>query len=230
VRNLKMSLSDQGHFFLNPNVKRPLNQDIRAGLMCGWLLLLVVFPFGTTAQETERKIRVMGKFEGRNAFVRTHHASFLGVRLGVEFKFPIRTGIGYYWMQTAIDSQLFDPSEHQNSGSSAIPRLRYAMAYVEYTFWEEDGWSLGVPLQLGLGEAFYRTDTDAHVANGFVMPLESGVEVSYRFVRWAGLGVGLGYRLILLNASGVKESFNSPYYQVRVHLAFNELFRRQRKD
>lgn len=195
-------------------------------MVLGWLLLI---PVRTNAQETDRKIRVMGKFEGRNAFVRTHHASFLGVRLGVEFKFPIRTGIGYYWMQTAIDSQLFDSSEHPNSGSSAIPRMRYFMAYAEYTFWEEDGWSLAVPLQLGFGETFYRTDKDAHVANGFVMPLESGVEVSYRFVRWAGLGVGLGYRLMLLNNPLVKENFNSPYYQVRVQLAFNELFRPQRK-
>jgi hypothetical protein len=225
-----MSLSDQGHFFLKLKVKRPVNQDIGSGLMCGWLLLLLLLPFGMSAQETDRKIRILGKFEGRNAFVRTHHASFLGVRLGVEFKFPIRTGIGYYWMQTHIDSQLFDPSEYQNSGSSATPRMRYAMAYVEYTFWEEDGWSLGVPLQLGFGETFYRTDTEVHVANGFVMPLESGMEVSYRFIRWAGLGVGLGYRLILVNSSGVKESFNSPYYQVRVQLALNELFSRERKD
>lgn len=181
-----------------------------------------------SAQEPEKKIRLMGKFESRNAFVRTHHASFLGFRMGVEFKFPIRAGIGYYWMQTKIESQLYDPSEHPLSGPSAIPRMRYVIGYAEYTFWEEDGWALGVPVQLGIGETFYRTSTDEHVGNGLVIPLESGVDVSYRFTRWAGFGVGLGYRLMLLNNAGVKESFNSPCYQFRLHLALNELFRKKK--
>ncbi|MCF8256079.1 MAG: hypothetical protein K9J06_00900 [Flavobacteriales bacterium] len=176
-----------------------------------------------------KKIRIMGKFEGRNAFVRTHHALFLGARLGVEFKFPVRAGLGYYWMQTEITSQLYDPKEHPGNGDSAIPRMRYVMAYVEYTFWEEDGWALGVPVQIGMGETFYRTSTDAHVGNGLVMPLELGVDVSYQFSRWAGLGVGLGYRVMLMSNDEVKENLNSPYYQVRLGLAVSEIFKKRVK-
>jgi hypothetical protein len=52
----------------------------------------------------------MGKFEGKNAFVRTHHALFLGVRLGVEFKFPIRAGLGYYWMYKNPQKQAWHDS------------------------------------------------------------------------------------------------------------------------
>lgn len=191
-------------------------------------VLLLSALMATAQEHDDRKVRLMGKFEGRNAFVRTHHASFLGFRMGVEFKFPIRAGIGYYWMQTRIESQLYDPSEHPLSGPSAIPRMRYVTGYVEYTFWEEDGWALGVPVQLGIGETFYRTSTGDHVGNGLVIPIESGVDVSYRFTRWAGFGVGLGYRLMLLDNPGVKEGFNSPYYQFRLNLAFNELFRKMK--
>lgn len=199
---------------------------------CIVVLGLIVLTVGLQpahAQEKEKKIRIMGKFEGRNAFVRTHHALFLGVRMGVEFKFPIRAGLGYYWMQTEIASQLYNPAEHPQSGTSAIPRMRYMMAYVEYTFWEEDGWALGVPLQMGMGETFYRTSTNTHVGNGLVIPLESGVDVSYKFSRWASLGVGIGYRIMLLGNDGVKENFNSPYYQVRIGLAMNEIFKKRAK-
>jgi hypothetical protein len=195
--------------------------------LCSGLVICCFWQWAT-AQETERKVRLMGKFEGKNAFVRTHHALFLGTRLGVEFKFPIRAGLGYYWMQTEIQSQLYRATDYPQAGSSAIPRMRYGMAYVEYTFWEEDGWSLGVPLQLGIGETFYRTSNDDEVANGLVVPLESGVDISYRFLRWAGLGVGLGYRVMLLNNDEVKENFNSPYYQIRANLILTELFRRKK--
>lgn len=193
------------------------------------MALLVIAVSDLAAQEEGRKIRVMGKFEGKNAFVQTHHALYLGARVGVEFKFPIRTGIGYYWLQTEITSQLYRGRDFQATGTTAIPRMRYVSAYVEYTFWEEDDWSLGVPLQLGIGEAFYRTSEDEQVGNGLVVPLESGVEVSYQFIRWAGLGVGLGYRVMLLDESQVRERFNSPYYQLRLNLALNELFRKRKQ-
>jgi len=209
-----------------------LNLPFRTVGRCMLVFGLMTLLWGTEAvqaQEKEKKVRIMGKFEGRNAFVRTHHALFLGVRVGVEFKFPIRAGLGYYWMQTKITSQLYDPAEHPQSGTSAIPRMRYMMGYVEYTFWEEDGWALGVPVQIGIGETFYRTSTDAHVGNGLVIPLESGVDVSYKFSRWASLGVGIGYRIMLLGNDGVKENFNAPYYQMRLGLAMNEIFRKREK-
>jgi hypothetical protein len=180
------------------------------------------------AQAQEKQFKFMGKFEGRNAFVRTHHALFLGARLGVEFKFPIRAGVGYYWMQTDITSQLYRPQEYPDAGILARPRLRYAVIYAEYTFWNEDDWSLSVPVQLGFGESFYRTNLGHRVAQGFVMPAEAGVDIRYMFARWAGLGVGIGYRVMLVNNEAVKESLNSPYYLMRINLVFSELFKRVR--
>jgi len=191
-------------------------------------LLLVFCLFGAQAQEAEKKVRWMGKFEGRNAFVRTHHALFLGLRAGVELKFPIRLGVGYYWMQSNIPSQLYDASEYPLAGTTAQPRMRYAIAYAEYTFWREDDWSLSVPVQMGFGETFYRTNKDERVASGFVMPLEAGVDVGYMFARWAGIGVGLGYRVMVVNNDKVKENFNSPYYQVRINLVLNEIFKKKK--
>jgi hypothetical protein len=192
-------------------------------------LLLFSFLCAVQAQEKEKKIRWMGKFEGRNAFVRTHHALFLGVRAGVELKFPIRLGVGYYWMQSHFDSNLYDGREYPDAGKTAQPRMRYAIAYAEYTFWQEDDWSLSVPVQMGFGETFYATDLDKHVANDFVMPLEAGIDVGYMFVRWAGIGVGLGYRVMLIDNAKVKENFNSPYYQVRLNLVFSELLKKRLK-
>lgn len=225
-----MSLIAQGHFFWLISAAQMLtSRGICINAVRVLIILSVTFgPAMLFAQEVpEKRLKLMGKFEGRNAFVRTHHASFLGVRMAVQFKCPIRAGIGYYWMQTRFDSGLFDSSQQPDAGTSATPRMRYAIVFAEYTFWEEDGWSLGVPLQIGVGEAFYRTDADANVGKGLIIPLESGVEISYQFLRWAGFGVGLGYRVVLVDDSEVQEGFNSPYYQIKVQLALTELFRRR---
>jgi len=210
-----MSLSNQGHFFL-----------VRVLVLC---LGLHVGTVQSHAQTTEKKVRVMGKVETRNSFVRTHHALFIGVRAGVEFKFPLRIGVGYYWMQSHFTSSLYKPSEYPAQGTSAQPRVHYGIAYVEYTFWQEDDWALSVPLQIGFGETLYRTNTDETVANGFVMPIEAGIDISYMFTKWAGLGVGIGYRVMAIDNALVHETFNSPYYQVRINLVFSEIFKKRKK-
>lgn len=167
----------------------------------------------------------MAKVETRNSFVQTHYASFLGVRAGVEFKFPVRCGLGYYWMLSNIESKFYKPSYFGQTDSLACPKMRYAIGYVDFSFYEEDDWTLSVPVQIGIGETFYRTENNNRFANGLIVPMEFGVAVDYLFTRWVGFGVGLGYRVMLKGNKQVKENFNSPYYQIRLNIGFTEIFR-----
>jgi hypothetical protein len=41
-----------------------------------------------------------------------------------------------------------------------------------------------------------------------------------------GVGVGLGYRIMLKNNRGIEQQFTSPVYALRVRLIFDELYRR----
>lgn len=175
------------------------------------------------------KVKFMAKVETRNSFVQTHYASFIGVRAGFEFKFPIRCGIGYYWMFTKFDSQLYKPSDYGQTDLKAQPRMQYAIGYIDYSFYEEDDWTLSVPVQIGIGETYYRSENNHHFANGLIVPMEAGVAVDYLFSRWAGFGVGLGYRVMLKGNPKVKENFNSPYYQIRFNILFSEIFRGLKK-
>jgi hypothetical protein len=174
-------------------------------------------------------VKFLAKVESRNSFVQTHHATFLGVRAGFEFKFPVRCGIGYYWMLTNLDSKFYQAGDFGQTDATAQPRMRYAIGYVDYSFYEEDDWTLSVPIQVGVGETFYRTESNNRFANGLIVPMEAGVAVDYLFTKWVGFGVGLGYRVMLLSNKKVKENFNSPYYQIRLNILFSEIFRGLKK-
>ncbi|MBL4587233.1 MAG: outer membrane beta-barrel protein [Flavobacteriales bacterium] len=191
-------------------------------------LFLVLSQFAN-AQESKKKVKFMAKVETRNAFVQTRHVTFLTVRAGVEFRIPLRVGIGYSWMLSRFDSQLFDPSEYPQVGATAQPRMRYAMMYGDYSFYKEDNWELSVPVQIGIGETYYRSANRNRFANGLVVPLEAGVAVSYLFTRWVGFGVGLGYRFMLLGNKRVKENFTSPYYELKLNILLTEIFRGRKK-
>ena len=149
------------------------------------------------AQETNKKIKFLAKVETRNSFVQTHHVTMLGVRAGFEFKFPVRCGIGYYWMLTNIDSKFYNPSDFGQTDPTAQPKMRYAIGYVDYSFYKEDDWTLSVPVQIGVGETYYRSSESDRFANGLIVPMEAGVAVDYLFTNWVGFGVGLGYRVML---------------------------------
>ena len=82
----------------------------------------------------------MAKVETRNSFVQTHHTTFLGVRAGFEFKFPVRCGIGYYWTLTNFDSKFYRPADFGLTDPTAQPKMRYAIGYVDYSFYKEDDW------------------------------------------------------------------------------------------
>ena len=196
---------------------------------CIIILLLLVVSCTGTAQENDGKIKFLMKAETRNSFVQTHHALYFGVRAGVELRIPVRLGIGYYWLLTGIDSQLYDPAANPQAGATARPRMRYAILFADVSFYKEDHWELSVPVQLGIGETFYRSPGLNRFANGLILPLETGISVSYLFTPWAGFGVGLGYRFMLKSNRGVKENFNSPYYQVRLNILLTEVFRGVRK-
>ena len=189
------------------------------------ILILVLPILGFAQQEENKKVKFMAKVETRNSFIQTHHATFVGVRAGFEFKFPVRFGIGYYWMLTNLDSKFYNPNDFGLTDKTAQPKLNYAIGYIDYSFYKEDDWELAVPVQIGIGESFYRSNESNKIANDLVVPMEFGVAVSYLFTDWVGFGVGLGYRVMLKSNKQVRENFNSPYYQIRINILFSEIFR-----
>lgn len=190
------------------------------------IIPLIVLPLVVFSQQEEnKKIKFLAKIETRNSFVQTHHTTFLGVRAGFEFKFPVRCGIGYYWTLTNFDSKFYKPADFGLTDPTAQPKMRYAIGYVDYSFYKEDDWTLSVPVQIGVGETYYKSSESNRFANGLVVPMEFGIAVDYLFTKWVGFGVGLGYRVMLKSNKQVKENFNSPYYQIRLNILFTEIFR-----
>jgi hypothetical protein len=56
-----------------------------------------------------------------------------------------------------------------------------------------------------------------------------GLNTNYMFSKWVGFGVGLGYRIVLLENKEMKDQFTSPYYQVKLKLKLGNLVNKIRK-
>ena len=65
---------------------------------------------------------------------------------------------------------------------------------------------------------------DQQLKKVFVFLYEPAMTVQYRFLRYLGVGGGLGYRLAFTNAS-LDESLNAPVYIIGVKVFFGDLYR-----
>jgi hypothetical protein len=199
------------------------------------VIVLLVLSIGeTSAQLTDvsslkKRIRVDVKAETRNSFANTEYVFFWGVKLGLDLDRKVKFGFGYSWLQSRYFSNLFDPDDFPSTTQKAQPRFRIWSAYAEYEFYRDGGWEFSAPVELGFGNSFYQNDQQKKIGKGMNMVTMFGLNTSYMFSKWVGFGVGLGYRIVLLENKEMKDQFTSPYYQVKLKLKLGNLVNKIRK-
>lgn len=192
-------------------------------------VLLIAGTTWAQSQPKPRNIKLTGRFEGKNSFIRTHYALMLGGFIGVEFeKYNLQVGVGYEWLQSRFIPQFYDAIKHQGQPPSQ-PRMRFAHLVLAYRFYQEGGWEFSLPVQLGFGQSFYISAQETQFAHAFIMPLSMGIDINYFPLPLLGIGVGLGYRVMAVDNPNMEVRSDSPYYQTRLKIQFSELIKRLRK-
>ena len=178
--------------------------------------------FDSIRTSLDYKPKFLVKFDTRNSFISNQYAKIHGIKVGLSFNKTTNIGLGYHWMpKRSIDP---DP---QNLNKIDL-KFGYAIAFFEYNFYKSKRWSAEIPVQIGLGKAQY-TDVDFGVtkASSWIIIYEPAMTIEYKFLRYFGLGGGVGFRLAIKTDQQINESFSAPEYILRVKIYFGDIYKEE---
>lgn len=199
------------------------------------IFLLFLLPLISKAQYFEQEInnalkdepRFVAYLDSRSAFISTNGVRVFGVKAGLQFAEKLTFGIGYNQLS----------SSYQNDVLIGGLRTRvelnywYLSPFIEYTFYRDRQWELMIPVQLGIGESYYRTLGQKDVNNfSWVVSYEPAIAFQYRFLEVFGAGFGVGYRLMIYPNTELEERFTSPVYMLKLKVYFDDLLEKLKQS
>ncbi|HIA06213.1 MAG TPA: hypothetical protein EYN71_05855 [Flavobacteriales bacterium] len=189
-------------------------------------LALFLLPLSATAQfmddiqaSMDKKPRIIFNVEPRKSFIDNSNVTVLGLKIVVEFDKRIRIGGGFNALTSGHSSNLDKVIYAENGIDTmdiAVLNFNYWCYFVEYVLICKPRWEISCPIQVGIGSSHYEYTGENNglqeLQKGAVILLETAVTGHYKIIKWAGIGVGVGYRFMLQNNKGLNQQFNSPIY------------------
>lgn len=161
------------------------------------------------------------KIDSRNSFISSQRAPIFSLKLGVEFNNILRIGGGYNTLKAALSTPHFikDSVGKVVDTVSAHLKLDYLSYYIEYAFYQTKRWEMAIPMQIGIGYSYYDYklgDKKSSFSKQTIVVYETNLVGHYKIFSWVGVGVGIGYRVMLLGNKKLEENFNSPIYVFKI--------------
>jgi hypothetical protein len=202
----------------------------------GLITIAILFALGCVRAQTinlsdslrdvfSQRISPSFKFETRNSFITGNDAKIYGIKAGVNFGSRLTLGLGYNFIGTDLREELVVDGVRYN----ADIEMNYWAPFAEYSFYRRGPWELSAPIQIGIGNSFLRisNNEESRIVNkGRVVLYEPGMAFEFKILKLIGVGVGVGYRIMLKNNRDIQQQFTSPVYALRVRLIFDELYKR----
>ena len=150
--------------------------------------------------------------ETRNAFVTNQLVKVRSVKAGVSFNRTTKVGLTYNWLRDDVLSV---------NDTSKTVRFNYIAPFMEYVFYRDGRFTISIPVRVGIGNAHYRTVANEKLNKEWIMVYEPAMQAEMRFLRYFGIGAGVGLRLMLKNNHALAEKFNSPIYTLGFKIYFD---------
>ena len=176
--------------------------------------------------------RLVVQVDSRYSIINNHFSTINGLKLGLELRGRVRTGLAFYFLSSRIPTRLPPPT---NAADEADATLRFynIAAYGEYILLENARWELGANLQGGLGTVRieYTNDDFNRVRSprDFIALVEPSMAAQMRLFSWASLGAGAGWRQPLFVPELVREEISGPIFYVRAKILIGPLVRLVRR-
>lgn len=225
-RSGMMSMKDIKTYLLSQYKKR-LSPNRR--FFCFLILLVFFMPLRAQVRHYTDSFKEKRSFyftwDSKITFITNRYAQVKSIKCGFDFGGgKTKFGIGYNWYKGPI-VRTFDGPE--GSTLTANFKFRYASIFTEYLYFKNDKWEATIPAQVGVGIMQYNqefTKNRIPGAGGVFLVYEPASTITYRFLRYFGIGVGLGYRLvIMLGDNPQNEQLHSPVIMLRSKLYFDTL-------
>jgi hypothetical protein len=185
--------------------------------------------FDSIATSLQHKPTFEVKFDSRNSFVTSRKVEIFGLKIGFDYNQTVKLGIGYNDLSSAIINDRLVRYVWRTDTVQSKLRLIYFSPYFEYVFHRSKKWEHSIPIQIGFGNAWneYRNFEGVRIREKYksVIFYEPSMTTQYRIIPWFAVGVGLGYRLLLINNRHFDENLNSPVYVFKSRIYFDELYK-----
>jgi len=137
-----------------------------------------------------------------------------GVQVGASFGHHVNVGIGYHFLKQDFLSD--DVRSHFSLG--------YVAPFFEYSFVYERRWEVSIPVRVGVGAS--KIVSDVGLKSSYLLILyEPAMSIEYHFLKYFGIGAGIGYRLTFVNDSNY--NLNSPMFLLKFRVLFGKLYKEQ---
>jgi hypothetical protein len=166
-----------------------------------------------------------GSYGSQYSFVSNRFATVSNLRAGIDFGGVVKFGIGYNWLTR--DYPEFNKEFNDRTQYTRF-HMNYFSLFGEYAFYRTYRWEATIPAQVGFGLAHYSFDvngTRKHQPKKFFAVYEPLMTIQYRFLRYLGIGCGIGYRLIIINRTVITEQLFSPVMVIKSKVFLGDLWR-----
>lgn len=163
------------------------------------------------------------KLDSRNSFITAKSVKIFGLKAGFKVDEKIELGLSYNFLTSRIIKDIPTQSPIESiKGYPARLKYRYLAIYSEYTFYKKDNWEFSAPFQMGLGTSFYKYRDDLGrrkiIDKGPALSMEPGAEATYYIMPWLSFGLGIGYRIMLVNNPNIDERLSAPFYAIKLNI------------
>ncbi len=199
---------------------------------CAFLSLGAQPTIDTLKYCLKQRPHLFAKLDTRNSFISNSRAKIFGVKAGLKYGKRLSFGIGYnqlYPPAKNFDTQVYYRNQDNIEQSvTANLKLFYISSHVEYVFYQTKHWELSMPLQIGVGQTYYKyklLGETKKIEKNVNFIYEPCVSIEYKYLKWIGVGADVGFRFMVTKDKKLNQNFNSPTYAFKLLIYYNEIFK-----
>ncbi len=173
-----------------------------------------------TAQE---KTRFLLSLDRKSSLFNQAKINTWGVRIGYKYGCKVNYGLGVYTANNILLDYRLDENEFPNASTSLEGKLSYVTGFIEPIILSEKRKIFSIPISAGGGNlrVKYREINSSKritLLNDFVPLVDVAGVFLFKAVPFIWIGGGIGYRHFFNKEDIVNQSFNSPYYMLKLKL------------
>lgn len=169
-------------------------------------------------------------FESSNSFVSGKPAWITGYRFGGSYQ-QYSGWFGWYKLVSDVveNKEVLSTDGKDTITVPAQLSMNYKGIGGSYVYYQNDNWILSGALQLGFGKSYFNyyqsPGVTAKLYEHPVWMLELGPGVQYRFIKWIGIGGGIGYRIMLKDNPQIEQNFSTLNYHLGIKIYLDEVYK-----
>jgi hypothetical protein len=223
-------------------------RSFRKGFSSAFFFILLPFFFFCTQQVNAQvfdsiqaslstKPHLIGGFATKSTFIGGFSSPIFTAKAGIDFDNRIRMGVGLSWLKlpdyrSDRDNTPFFISKSftDYSGFHTVhPALqfRYLNFFLDYVYYKNGKWQFSIPIQFGVGDSRYKYNfngVNVIESRHTIFLYEPAVSGQYKILKWFGVGLDVGYRVMVVSNKNIGTKFNSPMYDIKALIFWGELY------